>query len=134
MAIFDPRWPEEWHGYYFSDIFFSWIRVLQVDEDGNPTRIREFDLTAGKISDLSWDDATGSLLGIQWEGYPVRYAAVAADPCFGDLHQDGVVDGIDLGVLLERWGADGVDLSGDGITNGIDLGLLLGAWGSCPQG
>lgn len=133
-AIFDPRWPEEWHGYYFTDIFFGWIRVLQLDDNGALSRIREFDLTAGKIADLSWDDATGSLLGIQWGGYPVRYSPVEVMPCSGDFNMDGVVDGVDLGLFMVGWNTDAMDLDGDGITNGPDLGILLGLWGPCPEG
>lgn len=49
----------------------------------------------------------------------------------GDLNNDGVVDGADLGLLLDTWGERGpADLNGDGIVNGGDLGILLGAWGS----
>ncbi len=47
----------------------------------------------------------------------------------GDLNGDGVVNGIDLGILLGAWGARGAaDLNADGVVNGIDLGILLGNW------
>jgi hypothetical protein len=47
-----------------------------------------------------------------------------------DLNGDGVVDGVDLGVLLSGWGGDGTsDLDGNGITDGLDLGILLANWG-----
>ncbi len=47
----------------------------------------------------------------------------------GDLNNDGVVNGTDLGLLLGNWGAAGTsDLDGDGTTNGVDLGILLGSW------
>ena len=47
-----------------------------------------------------------------------------------DLNGDGVVDGIDLGILLSGWGSAGAgDLNGDGVVDGIDLGVLLSAWG-----
>jgi hypothetical protein len=46
-----------------------------------------------------------------------------------DLNDDGVVNGIDLGILIGSWGDPVGDLDGDGTTNGIDLGILLGAWG-----
>ena len=52
-------------------------------------------------------------------------------PCAAaDFNCDGVVDGIDLGHLLGRWGAAGgnTDLNGDNLTDGIDLGIFLGAW------
>lgn len=48
---------------------------------------------------------------------------------FGDLNDDGVVDGADLGLLLGNWDGPGLgDLDGDGVVTGGDLGLLLGAW------
>jgi hypothetical protein len=47
----------------------------------------------------------------------------------GDLNNDGLVNGADLGTLLGAWGTSGPgDLNGDGIVNGADLGTLLGAW------
>ena len=46
-----------------------------------------------------------------------------------DLNGDGVIDGLDLGVLLSQWGGRGTaDLNGDGIVDGLDLGILLAAW------
>jgi hypothetical protein len=58
---------------------------------------------------------------------------VAALSCLGDLNDDGVVNGSDLGILLSGWGSAGPgDINGDGTVNGADLGLLLGAWGPCP--
>ena len=51
----------------------------------------------------------------------------------GDLNDDGYVDGIDLGMLLNAWGACAgtcpADLNDDGLVNGVDLGMMLGAWG-----
>ena len=56
--------------------------------------------------------------------------------CPGDLNADGLVNGVDLGVLLGQWGVcTGSscvgDLDGDGTVNGADLGILLGDWGGC---
>ena len=50
----------------------------------------------------------------------------------GDLNDDGIVNGIDLGMLLGFWGPVGAfpaaDLNRDGLVNGVDLGLLLASW------
>lgn len=50
----------------------------------------------------------------------------------GDLNDDGVVNGADLGLMLGAWGAPvafpAADLHQDGIVDGADLGLLLAAW------
>ena len=57
-----------------------------------------------------------------------------------DLNGDGVIDGIDLGILLASWsiparspGCGGImpcaaDINDDGVVNGIDLGSLLAVW------
>lgn len=49
----------------------------------------------------------------------------------GDLNGDGVVNGVDLAVVLASWGAANgspADLNGDGQVNGIDLASLLASW------
>ena len=57
--------------------------------------------------------------------------------CAADLSTDGVVNGADLGILLNAWGpaspTAASDLNHDGSVNGADLGLLLSAWGPCPN-
>jgi hypothetical protein len=54
-----------------------------------------------------------------------------------DLNGDGIVDGLDLGLLLGAWGACpaadhhcDADLDGNDVVNGLDLALLLAAWGT----
>jgi hypothetical protein len=55
-------------------------------------------------------------------------------PCPQDLNGDGVVDGLDLGMLLAQWGGPGTaDFDSSGIVDGLDLGALLAAW-SIPVG
>ena len=55
--------------------------------------------------------------------------------CAGDVNQDGIVNGGDIGALLAYWGADPsvpeADVNHDGMVNGFDLGLLLANWGPC---
>ena len=54
-------------------------------------------------------------------------------PCLADINRDGIVNGVDLAYILERWGSDDplADLNGDGQVDSADLGLMLGNWGSC---
>jgi hypothetical protein len=56
--------------------------------------------------------------------------------CTGDLNKDRFVDGADLGILLNAWGACPgtcpADFNRDGFVDGSDLGTLLGRWGGCP--
>ena len=57
-------------------------------------------------------------------------------PCLGDLNADRVLDGADIGLLLDQWGVttglNVADINRDGVVNGADLGLLLSFWGACP--
>jgi len=47
-----------------------------------------------------------------------------------DLNGDGVVNGVDLNLLLASWSTANsmADLSGDGVVNGIDLAIMLSHW------
>jgi len=47
-----------------------------------------------------------------------------------DFTGDNLVNGADLGVLLEEWGSDAVDADGDGVAGTEDLGILLAEWDS----
>ena len=50
----------------------------------------------------------------------------------GDLDLSGIVDGVDLGLMLVKWGQPnpGIpDCNGDNIFDGLDLGVLLVNWG-----
>ena len=70
-------------------------------------------------------------------------AQLAAAQCVADLNGDRIVNGADLGILLNAWGTcpNGTpgctgDLDSDGSVSGgvdgADLGILLAAWGNCP--
>ena len=52
-----------------------------------------------------------------------------------DISVDGIVNGVDLAIVLSNWDAVGssADLTGDGTVNGADLGIILAAWGNCPS-
>ena len=66
---------------------------------------------------------------------PMGFSSVIelADPCLGDLNDDGVVDGADVGLFLIAWGTtnEAADIDGNGIVDGADFGIILAAWGSC---
>ena len=55
--------------------------------------------------------------------------------CVGDIYENHIVDGGDLGILLSEWGVvtptTNSDLNRDGFVNGADLGMLLANWGPC---
>ena len=53
---------------------------------------------------------------------------VEVDP-WGDLNDDGDIDGYDLGMMFSQWGMNGVaDFNSDGIVDAEDLGILLTNW------
>ena len=48
---------------------------------------------------------------------------------WGDLNQDGLINGSDLGLLFGQWGTnDTGDFNFDGIVDGQDLAILLINW------
>lgn len=53
-------------------------------------------------------------------------------PPLGDLDHDGIVDAVDLGIMLGNWGpcepSLRADLNADGRVDALDLGIVLGAW------
>jgi hypothetical protein len=79
------------------------------------------------------DDADDLVLTINFTDLSsaiVRASVPAAEP--GDLNDDGLVNGADLGLLLGAWGGCpagcAADMNTDGVVDGADLGLLLGLW------
>lgn len=48
-----------------------------------------------------------------------------------DLNQDGIVDVLDLSILVSNWGTNNpeVDLNDDGIVDVLDLSILVSSWG-----
>ncbi len=110
-----------------------WVDVVWVD--GVPYKVKDYVSTpipsqystGHAINDLGQlaCNATGVPGGVVWILNPTGSSA--------DLNGDCVVDGTDLGVLLQQWGAvpdapAPADLDGDGEVDGRDLGILLGAW------
>jgi len=75
------------------------------------------DLDAGSVVEAAIDDLQ-----------VFTYDCTAAPQ--GDINGDGIVNGADLGILLQNWLQPGpTDLNGDGVTSGADLGILLANWG-----
>jgi hypothetical protein len=63
--------------------------------------------------------------------------ACQSTPCLGDADSSGSIDGVDLAIVLQNWGAPsakypGADINADGEVNGSDLAIVLAGWGACP--
>ena len=94
-----------------------------------------------RAGDVNDDGAADLIIGAQLHDgaavdagriYIVHNTPFGPPPIPGDLNDDGIVDGADLGLLLGAWGPCldcPADLNGDGNVDGADLGLLLGNWG-----
>ncbi len=88
------------------------------------------EVRARLLSTASNADAPNTLVG---HGMVNVFAAVTPDSGqpLGDLNDDGIVDGTDLGILLSSWGECRgciADINGDGVVDGTDLDLMLGNW------
>lgn len=107
----------------------AWVekefRIADFVEPSDAIRLRFIasDLGSGSLVEAGVDDV--SIVGLD---------CGAVTPCPGDLDGNGLVNGADLGTMLEKWGTSDpvADLNADGIVNGSDLGELLIGWGSCP--
>ncbi len=62
-------------------------------------------------------------------------------PCEGDANGDGLVDPLDAGFVLARFGCDvgggdsscdTADQNGDGLVDPLDVGFILSRFGPCP--
>ncbi|MCA9291815.1 MAG: hypothetical protein KDA25_11855 [Phycisphaerales bacterium] len=79
--------------------------------------------------------STGDVIPLALEpGRRVRLDVLGAPGCLADLTCDGLVDGDDIVVLMQRWGSsdDLADLDLDGGVDGWDLAALLARMGVCP--
>ena len=56
--------------------------------------------------------------------------------CPADLNDDGIVNSVDLTILIADWGCTGEDCPGDidgsGLVDGADITIILSNWGGCP--
>lgn len=82
------------------------------------------------VGDVNGDGSADLLVATLGSDSVVVLLNLTRDPI--DLNGNGVIDGVDLAILLSAWGTDGVqsgaDLNGDGIVNGADLAMLLANW------
>ena len=60
-------------------------------------------------------------------------ADVAPHTLLGDINGDGLVDGLDLGLLLAAWSTEDplADIDGNGNVGVSDLLILIDNWGPC---
>lgn len=88
-----------------------------------------FDFVAKRFRGYAWGENVG------WVNLDdATHFVTSLPPCAGDANGDGVVNGLDLSVLLAQFGlgvtaGTGADFNGDGLVNGQDLSVLLANFG-----
>lgn len=97
-------------------------------------------LTAASISGafecLGGSAVSGGAFEVVISPKTVKLVVVGAPHNPADINVDGVVDGVDMGLLLGNWGPNAcggslccpADLNHDGQVDAADLGALLAAW------
>jgi hypothetical protein len=110
-----------------ADVHLTWARYLDAADEAAISR------RYGGIH-ADYDDYPSRVLGA--EIGPKAYAMAAryftnttGSP---DINADGLVDALDLALMMEAWGACPppcpADLNGDRSVDARDLGMLMGAW------
>jgi len=102
--------------------------VYQVDEDGDGA----YDASASAT--MTWTDAVNYLwLGSRGGSSHLVSNLRIARVLDGDANLDGVVDGLDIGVLVDNFGEAGAfpdaDFNFDGVIDGLDIGILVDNFG-----
>ncbi|MCA9290183.1 MAG: hypothetical protein KDA25_03580 [Phycisphaerales bacterium] len=109
--------------------------VLDLDGDGNTTEPLPVDRFSQARVQMPAGGGACMGVAIVDMGAHERVGVVPAVVISSaDLSGDGIVDGVDLAMLLGAWGAcaDGcciADLNADAVVDGADLAILLGGWG-----
>lgn len=127
------------------------LRGLEVTDDGHlwvmesaTDTLYELDANGNVVSDLLLeglsDWITDFTFGPDGE-IIVANESVPALPCEGDANGDGVVDPLDSGYVLARFGCEvgpgnfdcnHADQNHDGVVDPLDVGFILARFGQCP--
>jgi hypothetical protein len=76
---------------------------------------------------LASDLGSGSLVEAGVDDFRVFGISCEPPSTPADLNGDGVVNGLDLAIVIGAWGAAAGDVNGDGTTDGEDIAVLISA-------
>jgi hypothetical protein len=106
--------------------YLNWGYIIEWSADCNSDGIVDY----GQI-------LFGELEDTNSNGVPDCCDAGTSCDCPADIDGNGDINGIDLAIILDKWGTNGgkdypnADIDGDGTIAGADLAQVLGNWGAC---
>jgi hypothetical protein len=117
-------------GLWNDETFYSWgggnYSIIEWSADCNSDGIVDYgQILAGELEDTNSN------------GIPDCCDAGTSCDCPADIDGNGDINGIDLAIILDKWGTNGgkdypnADIDGDGTIAGADLAQVLGNWGAC---
>lgn len=122
----DVGWSVSLHNYDFSGQFGFQVGTCNAQLLGFYTN------NASHFDGASWSlFSFGANPCTQIAQYAVSIEALVPTALPGDVNGDGVVDGIDIALVLGSWGpclGCAGDLNDDGVVDGADLAIVLGNW------
>ncbi|MSR29305.1 MAG: hypothetical protein EXS03_07010 [Phycisphaerales bacterium] len=113
----------------------TWVQLESVSANTNAWIFKSFRIAdfvtptaTMKVRFVASDLGSGSVVEAGVDDLKVAGFNCTAPYEPADVNQDGVVDGLDLGMVLSAWGTPGGDINGSGTTDGADLTVLFSAW------
>ena len=99
------------------------IRALRAGK--HRLRVEFFEAGGGAGMILSWNGPNGASGAV-----PAEHLFHGGTVPVGDLNGDNSINSIDLGILLNAWGASGspADLDGNGVVDSADIAVMLSNW------
>lgn len=128
--------------YFHSDISFNNTWAMRYTQGGGVTNLTNINsqispslqgTTVNSIASYG-EDARGEIYIVKHSGATTGGVFKIVPPTgevvwnAGDLNHDGVIDGIDIAIVLGGWGGIGGDTNCDYTTDGNDLAVVLGNW------
>lgn len=131
VATIEPESPLE------GDVL--WARIypdlIHDDPDFDVTRYTyTWKVNGETVRELESAGHADALPASFWSPGDVVTCDVAASDgvCPGDVTGDGIVDTVDLAVMVNAWGGMDIDVTGDEVVDAFDLAVVLAGWGDCP--
>jgi hypothetical protein len=117
-----------------NDNGLTWVQMELVTENLNAWSLKTFRIAdfvtptaTMRVRWLASDLGSGSLVEAGVDDFRVFGISCEPPSTPADLNGDGVVNGLDLAIVIGAWGAAAGDVNGDGTTDGEDIAVLISA-------